>query len=327
MSATPSTLLYAMGGGLGHLSRVWWTLEAAKGKLLPDLSPPSGRLYLLSASSFAPVMATRIGATHIVPPANLNGDAAGFRAFLQKTLETRRVQQVWLDAFPQGILGELDDQLAPHANWYHFARRLRYDVYGRRLRGVAPPRFAHTYMFEFLEATHLRQLEQQSSSLSAIKITPPRAPAWGPGPHVPFQGPFTLIVHAGSMMEQTLLRAEARHHIECGNAPPHVVELLPYPDGHIVYPAFSYWEKAEFVVSAAGFHAILQGAYFRKRQAVVPLPRALDDQHWRAKSQLFRKDFWISERAVSAPARHETSASESSRRDSSQVSRSDGLVN
>jgi predicted glycosyltransferase len=49
-----------------------------------------------------------------------------------------------------------------------------------------------------------------------------------------------------------------------------------------VYPAWPLFERAERIVTAAGFNVMRQTEPFRAKHRFVPFPRALDDQYTRA---------------------------------------------
>lgn len=278
----PNTLLYTMGGGLGHISRLWWALAQAERRDTQALVAPPGQRYLLSASPYARALAPRMNATWLCPPANLNGDAHGFRDYLQYVLTEFHIGCVWLDAFPRGILGELSAEFTVESAWIHFARRLRFTRYQRRGPEASPPRFTQTFICEALEAQHLSYLRLHSDAMIPLDLRPPTAderdgtPSW-----VPAQ-PFTLLVHSGAAFEQDQLRAVAQAQRDAGHIPAHWVELMPSGTGALQYPALSLWREASWVVSGAGFHSIRQGRFFQKNQIVLPFPRRLDDQAWRA---------------------------------------------
>jgi predicted glycosyltransferase len=126
-------LYYALGGGLGHLTRARKVLEAL------------GRddAVLLTASPFGadPRVTGPLRALKV--PRRLGRDRDAFRAWLQPLL--REFDELIVDTFPGGILGELCGLALPPATL--IARRLRWEVYESRLDGPLPI-YAHTYEVE-----------------------------------------------------------------------------------------------------------------------------------------------------------------------------------
>jgi hypothetical protein len=51
-----------------------------------------------------------------------------------------------------------------------------------------------------------------------------------------------------------------------------------------VYPAWPMFQRADRIISGAGFNVMRQAEPYRKKHRFVPFPRALDDQYTRAAS-------------------------------------------
>jgi hypothetical protein len=233
-------LYYALGGGLGHLTRARKVIEALE---LRDV-------VLLTASRFARDRRVT-GELPVLPvPRRLGRDRAAFRAWLAPVV--READELVVDSFPGGILGELCGLALPPATLV--ARRLRWEVYERRLDGPLPA-FARTYEVEPLGIGEPLEL--------------PRAPAGEP-----LAGePHWLVVHSGPQREIDTLIEHAR------GAPKLVVVSPRHRD---VYPVAPHLAHAERVITAAGFNAVHENEPWRERHTMVPFPRALDDQFARA---------------------------------------------
>jgi hypothetical protein len=239
-------LYYALGGGLGHLTRARKVLNALG---LLDTA------VLLTASRFARDPRVTGGLPVLPVPRGLGHDREAFRAWLEPVL--READELIVDSFPAGILGELSGMALPPAR--HVARRLRWDAYLERVDGPLPD---YDVVYEVEPITHaLRGLAQP--------LALPRSPVGEPL----VDEPHWLVVHSGPQPEIEALVARAE-------GAPRLVVVGP---GHRdVYPVAPHLAHAERIVTAAGFNAVHEAAPWRERHTVVPFGRALDDQFARA---------------------------------------------
>ncbi len=252
---------YALGGGLGHLTRARRVLEAL------ELSAT-----LLSASRFA--RDPRVtGELPVLPvPARLGRDREAFRAWLKGALA--EADELIVDSFPGGILGELCGMTLPPAR--HVARRLRWPEYARRLDGPLP-RYEVAYALEPLAAGHAQALAGCARRVEALTLAP--VPAGAPLA----DEPHWLVVHSGP-------DAELMRLLEHAAAAPLVIVVSPRRPSRLpanarwvdVYPVTPHLAHAERIVTAAGFNLMRETAHLRERHIAVPFPRALDDQFARA---------------------------------------------
>jgi hypothetical protein len=279
-------LYYAMGSGLGHLTRARAVLHT-----LAIRAP----VTLVTASPWR--HDTRItGLARVMPvPAALLGDLPAYRHWLREAVEQVRPEAVYLDAFPAGLLGEWCDMpLLAHIPVYHVARLLRWPVYHERLRGV-PPCLTATYVLEPLAAAHEAFLRQQSRRLLPLELhDPPVAlsPTLSPVLSCLSRStrPIWLIIHAGSATEILELVTYARDTSQLEGAQPRLVLLAPQrppslPSSVIYsnpYPATPLLPLAERIITACGFNVMRQTAGYREQHRFVPFPRHLDDQFLRA---------------------------------------------
>lgn len=236
-------LYYAMGGGLGHLSRAR--------KALGDREDA----VLLTASGHARDPRVTAGRPVIPVPRRLGHDRAAFRGWLAALLDELQPEELLVDAFPGGVLGELCGLELPPARL--IARRLRWDVYARRLDGPLP-HYATVHVLEELGYDAPGPVEP---------LTLPHA---APGEPLA-EEPHTLVVHAGPEAELQRLLALAS-----GKT------IVVHPRHRDVYPAEPHLAHATHIITGAGFNAIHETEPFRDRHTAVAFPRELDDQHARA---------------------------------------------
>src|SRR5437764_2652107 len=262
-------LYYALGGGLGHLTRAHRVLSALG---LTD------RAALLTSSSFARDGRV-VGELPVIEvPTGLGRDRAAFRRWLLDTLRALAPEELIVDAFPGGILGELCELELPPARYV--ARRLRWPAYRRRLPG-ALPRYELAHVLEPLESAHALALEVCASRVEALELVSPTS-----GEPL-LDHPHTLVVHSGPDGE---VGALSEYATELEPSCPLIVIAPRRPTWlparavwQDVYPAAPHMPFAELVVTAAGFNAVHDLAAVSERQRVVPFPRPLDDQFARAR--------------------------------------------
>jgi hypothetical protein len=249
---------YALGGGLGHLTRARRVLCAL------DLDA-----VLITASPYADDPRV-VGDSRVLRvPRRLGHDRAAFRAWLSGL----RFDELIVDSFPGGILGELCGMALPPARVV--ARRLDWEAYAARLDG-ALPHYEVAYRLEPLSAAHERELAG-----CARRIEPLALPVCEPGPPL-LDEPHWLVVHSGAGEELEVLMARAAD-------APRVVVVSPRRPARLpanavwrdVYPVAPHLPHAERIVSGAGFNLMAETAALRERHTAVPFPRALDDQYAR----------------------------------------------
>lgn len=236
-------LYYALGGGLGHLTRAR--------KVLGDRDDA----VLLTSSSHARDPRVTGGRPVIPVPRRLGHDRAAFRPWLRALLHDLDPDELFVDSFPGGILGELCGMRLPRATL--IARRLRWDAYADRLDGPLP-------MYE-----RVHRLEPLGYAAPG-PVEPLQLPHAAPGAPLADE-PHTLVVHAGPQDELDQLLAHARG-----------MTLILHPRHHDVVPAEPHFSHAAHIITGAGFNAMHEAAPYRERHTFLAFPRALDDQHARA---------------------------------------------
>ena len=253
-------LYYAIGGGLGHLVRaraVLHTLGVAD------------RGALLTASPFAADPRVVGDLPVIRVPEALEGDRAALRRWLGGLVAGLRPERLVVDAFPAGVLGELEGD--PGVAIDHVARLLRWPRYTRRLDGSLP-RIETTFVVEPLHDDHLAAVRAASERVVALSLVDPPAP-----PRDDAAG-AALVVHAGPAREVEALAALAAR-------TGHPVRVARPGGADLdVHPASSLFAHAAAIVTAAGFNAMRQAAPFGDRHLWLPFPRPLDDQRARARA-------------------------------------------
>ena len=303
-------LYYAMGGGLGHLSRAHAVLHSLRvqGLLPPEVR--SSEAVLLTSSPFALDSRVARGAQVCQVPTELGADSLACRAFVQAQLFALQPSLLLVDSFPGGIIGELCDLvLPPHTTAWHIARLLKLPAYQPLLRGVLP-HYQRTFMVEQLVAAHLNFLSQCSGSVENLHVDDPQALQLSTEMQVWLQlrqRPFWLVVHSESGEELAELLAYAQAHRARLAAQVDLVLVSPKnpnsqqpsvgkasvqgQDGaaflaaveHVdIYPAAGLFPHAQRIYSACGWNVMQQTQAHRARHFFLPQPRRFDDQFLRA---------------------------------------------
>ena len=249
-------VVYAMGGGLGHLARARRVLEA--------LGAPGECAAVITASPMNEVLRFDPDVELIVAPR----DRARFPAWLRDRLRGLAPDTVVVDAFPLGLLGELADaRILPAARLVHVARLLRWDAYRAACPG-APRRYDATFAVEPLTPPHAAFLEAHSHRVERLSLA-------ASAPLEIEQGAPWLVSHSGPDDEIERLRAfaerEARRRGERARIVVRSPRRAPVHEG-----------PCGMLVTACGFNSMLEGAALGDRHLFLPLPRRYDHQPLRA---------------------------------------------
>ena len=261
---------YAVGGGLGHLTRGRRVLEALG---LQE------RAAFVTASPYARDARVTGGIPVIEVPAQLERAPAEHRAWLRNLLRDRQPERLIADAFPAGLQGELSG--LPMA-MDHVARILRLDEYRQAVIDDVP-QFGTTWMVEELAPDHEAFVRANSGQVLALDLAPV------PPAHVAPES-FWLVVHSGPEEEVSELVEYAANLRDLAAGPPDRVIVasrcsVPLPAGfeHTdEYPVTHLFPSSARIISAAGFNVMCETAGWAEKHHVVPFARRFDDQYLRA---------------------------------------------
>ncbi|HVR08167.1 MAG TPA: hypothetical protein VMW75_08970 [Thermoanaerobaculia bacterium] len=282
---------YALGGGLGHITRARALLHTLGKGAEPVTALVS------SPQALDPRALGHWSALLAPPEATSSPKALG--DWVASTLGRLKPQALYVDAFPGGILGDLcGRRWPPGMQRFHAARRLRWQVYRRRLAGDLPF-YERTYVLEPLEDAHRAVLGINSEYLEGLEVQDPpealRAPTTeAAGGKAPVQRGAWLVVHSGPAAEINHLVAYAADlRRQEGSVAPLVLVAPASPPNLLAglihvdrYPAWPLFPSATRIVTACGWNAMRQTALLRDRHHFLPFPRSLDDQFERAACRL-----------------------------------------
>lgn len=268
-------LYYAIGGGLGHLTRARAFLHTFG---------IENNSAILTASPFAEDKRV-VGDIQIIKAdQNLAQNQADFREFLKKTFAEFSVETLFLDAFPVGIVGEFSDFDFGKTEVFYIARLLKWNNYSCLLHGKIPY-FKKTFVLETLSNEHRKFIDEHSAANIELKLKYPNLSASGEKAVQKILAeklPFWLIVHAGSDEETNELFGFAKEMREIEKAEVNLVVLSPnksaFPNQYDIYPASILFPPAARIFTAGGFNAIEQTVEFRGKHFAIPMERRFDDQ-------------------------------------------------
>ena len=290
-------LYYALGGGLGHLTRARRVLEA----LALDAT-------IVTASPYARDPRVTGGIPIVEVPAHLEHDLEAHRAWM-RALDAERLI---VDTFPGGIQGELCGLEMPMDL---VARLLRWDEYRRAVPHELPS-FETTWIVEELtpdhdafvraNSRHVVSLECGGNASAFVRTAGvPPADVRASRPHsctrdacasaaetaaVRCLESFWLIVHSGPEDEVRELIAYASELRALAIDAPERILVATRCDTSLPagferidsYPVEDLYPNAARIISAAGFNVMLETEPWRHKHEVVPFARRFDDQYRRA---------------------------------------------
>ncbi len=266
-------LYYAVGGGLGHLTRARAFLHAADAE---------ENAVVLTASPFASDARVMGKVTTLLVPLELRADGAGYRTWIREQLARIGPTRMVMDTFPAGLFHELDG-FVPRFAVEYMARYLRWPQY---LQVRKPMPFSRSWVLEPLHEEQERFVVKQS----AIVDRRPRL-LDPPGEHPPaaaaIPSSYSLVIHSGAEEEVDELIRYAEQLREASQGTEAIVVAASVPSTRPgvlsvdAYPALSLARNAVRIVTAAGFNAMRQFGG-DPRHHPLPFPRRFDDQFLRA---------------------------------------------
>jgi hypothetical protein len=245
------TLYYALGGGLGHLTRARSVLRT----LGVEATILTAAVHDRRVTGASPVL-------RVTRPEDI-----------QPAIDAFEPDRVIVDTFPAGLFGELGPM---HIDYV--ARYLRWDKY---LDSVPrfEPKIDNVYVLEPLEPGHEKFLRMECGVLAPLFLPDRKAAASRRTPR------YTLIVHSGpaSEIEELIAYAKDVCREEAVEAPIVVCAPRAMHDESLgvrfvdEYPATELARSAARIFTAGGFNAMNEfGGDDRHRP--LPFPRKFDDQ-------------------------------------------------
>lgn len=260
-------LYYALGGGLGHLTRSLVLIERAPEHLRSRI-----RILVSTGSSGAAQRSFPCPVDRVPGPAM--ADAASYGKFLAGYFEKHRFRCVVMDTFPFGLLGEMKYGL-PHIPRILVGRYLRWDIYHQAC-GMIDDAIWPEDSILIEEQDDLYDRELKKHCFVTVARSPLSAVRAGDLPDAPSK-PACCIVHSGSDAELARLTEQAlRIMAEKGIAG---VPRVFTPDDTL-FPMERHLSGFSDVVTGAGYASSAAAVSLagRIKYHLTPFERKFDDQ-------------------------------------------------
>ncbi len=279
-------LFYSVGGGLGHLTRFSTFCHTM------NIEPP---VTIVASSPFVKDQRVVPGENKtIIPPFSAGKDQQSMTNWFQKLIDQISPEKVFIDAFPGGILGELNQVFFPRScSCFLLARIIKWDIYRERIENFRH-KFDKVFVLEALDHDYLEFLKGCSQELESLDLAMPSVTR----PPLNISENAWLVIHSGPDAELKGLLEIVEKDVATEEIPPEIVVIYPGRRPDFVKPAFRFenlypahglFPAAKRVYSAAGFNIIHQMRDFRYKHYVMPFPRLFDNQF--ARTELYKNEF------------------------------------
>ncbi len=260
-------LYYAVGGGLGHLSRARKVLDKLK---ITNFMVITG---IQNNPVFDPSRSILIE----------NKDTNTLQSELR--FWTNKASILIVDTFPNGVLGELSNQELSIPIWY-IARSLDMHSYGSKLQ---PAPLDRTFVMETLPPLQAAFVQKYSKKIETMALQPLKNPK---DSAFTSKQPFWLVHHSGPIEEVMSLYAYAKDIAVVEKKNPKIVintqcaadllHAVPAVITHF-FPIHQLLVSAEKIITACGFNTMSETEPFAYKHHFLPFERKYDDQFTRAK--------------------------------------------
>lgn len=263
-------LFYAMGGGVGHLSRVRHFINQfhiSPYKVLTN-NPLAVKLFRPENLLYAEGKTKTQVAQHVLTLIN-----------------STDYDELYVDTFPVGLFGELNS-IKANKKTHYLARRLKWNAYKKLVKNI--PVFNTVFCFEEPEPAQETFLQETGKNILPISLHYPAPnPASIPVHLIPEGRPLWLVVHAFVGEE---VEALVHYAMEIAARENHKPVFVVLTDQQIdienvfcyaYFPAYDWFPLADRIFTGGGFNSLQQAAPYRHKTTAMPFPRKYDDQFWR----------------------------------------------
>lgn len=273
---------YAMGSGLGHLSRIYAFIHTFQ--LHMD------KCVIITNSLFTYQVFPQ-KTKKIIFPVSVDSEPQTIQKQLHYLLGSEKIKSVFLDVFPRGICGEWNGFSKRDIDFYYLGRLLKWTNYLEYATASQPfGMFKKAFFFEKTEPLHYQFICSDSQEITPIISLKYPAPSASCNYSLLLPNEFLLVAHSGPVQEVQLLIEHAYDIAKAEKLNARIVvftqvarELLP--ENIIVkyiYPVFPLFPAAKKIVTACGFNTMEQTNQYRHKHVFIPFERRFDHQFLRA---------------------------------------------
>ncbi|MDA9003972.1 hypothetical protein N9J26_00625 [bacterium] len=268
-------IYYALGGGLGHVSR-------AK-KVLASLRMPTYKII-----TACPNASLVVDKDQIIPLSSTWSQQPERLFFhIITILADENAHTFMVDTFPSGIMGELNiTQLQPLYRCCYIARYVNWPLYSAKY--IVRGDYHTSYIVDYLHPEQKNYIESFSHSIRYLTLACQESREHT---DIPLQRPSWLIAHSGPISEVKELMAYAKEMAALENIEPFylIASTLQMDEKNVrcqtinQYPINHLFSQVDKIISACGFNIMLETQAYRDKHHFIPFPRKYDDQFLRAK--------------------------------------------
>ncbi|MEM7549503.1 MAG: hypothetical protein AAF363_07510 [Bacteroidota bacterium] len=270
---------YAMGGGLGHLTRVQAFIHTHQ------IKDPF-KVITANRSAFRFFSSQEV----VWIEANESTTPIDLASKIQEATKDIRFEVLYIDTFPCGILGELNGNLIRAKRKHYLARRLIWRNYRSLISENIS--FDNTYQFEPLEPDHQLFIETYCNSIVSYSLDYKARDLDQKQLEKSLSKSIWLIVHSTQPEELQILVDHAQDIAKLERIKPKFIVIsdveIPLPDSTKLLPEenpVEWYPKADRIFTAGGFNTWYQLKAWRHKHTALPFPRKFDDQFWRIGQQ------------------------------------------
>ena len=292
-------LYYALGGGLGHLTRSIAILSALPEEVRSDF-------MLMASSEHAMLASASVPCTFNVVPNDVMASKSAYYEYLNDCMLQNRIRAIVIDTYPFGLLHEWNE-LAPNLPRLLIARYLKTAMYDKDKGSATMTQNYPTKVLciEELDDMYFIKMKRYSdveliddpiilegpevASASAVELSKKYV----------FNDKDWLVVNSGGVDELNLLTGFAKDLMSKAgvqNPEPSVLSTE-----HGIYPANTVISSFANIVSAVGYNmaaTALSDADKGTKHHFLPFERRFDDQFLRL--DRLRSGLWLHGRANGA---------------------------
>jgi hypothetical protein len=263
-------LYYALGGGLGHLTRSLALIEHA-----PETLKSQVRILVSTKSAHAAQRSFPCPVDRV--PDRVMADAGGYEKYLTDYFKMHSFRCVVMDTFPFGLLGEMKYKM-PHAPRVLVGRYLRWEAYRAACGGVDDAAWPEdTVVIEQQDAVYDSELRNHGF----VAMAPwPVSPIRPPDLPDPSAEPACCIVHSGppAEIDQLVHLAKRVMAEKCIPGLPRV-----FTPENALFPMERHLSGFTNIVTGAGYASCAAALVLKGhvQYHLNPFKRKFDDQNLR----------------------------------------------
>ncbi len=274
-------LYYAFGGGLGHLTRA--------SAVMYTLGYQSNDFFILTSSEYASLVFKEENIVKF--PKDLYAFPGELKVRIESIIIHYKIDVFFIDSFPFGINGELNNLQIGNCRINYIARLLNWTNYCELVSNFKL-RIDTSFIVEKLPDNQLSFILNYSNRNQYLDLKYPTPNNFEKTDKIlaQIETPFWLIVHSGDFNELNLLYQYAKDLAELENQKPNYLIISQVNMKDVLlpcklinyYPASEFFTTAEKIFTGCGFNAMAQTVQYIDKHHFIPFKRRFDDQFIRA---------------------------------------------